>query len=250
MPDKNLQPLDRPLSLPESVQRAIRAFISDNNLKSGDALPPETQLTKQLGVSRNAVREAVKALEITGIVEVRRGSGLFVGDFSLDPLLESLPYGLMTNLRTLRELLEIRQVLETSMIQRVVEQVTPEHIDRLRNILERMGNQAKKQNAFPEEDREFHLCLMETAGNQTLIKLLDIFWKTYYRASRIDELEDYDPLKTYLDHVAIVDAIEAQDVAAAKNALETHYTGLGSLTFRLNQVERSQRLHQDDEDME
>jgi len=250
MYDKNLQPLTRPLSLPETVQRAIREFIRDNNLKSGDALPPETQLTKQLGVSRNAVREAVKALEITGIVEVRRGSGLFVGDFSLDPLLKSLPYGLMTDLRELRELLEIRQVLEAGMMHRVIEQITQEHIDRLRDILRRMGSRAEAGEPFPEEDREFHQCLVESIGNQTLTKLLDIFWQTYYRASRLDELEDYDPLKTYLDHVAIVNAVATRDVEAAKTALEKHYTGLGSLSFRLNRVEQGQRLSQDGEDTE
>ena len=248
MPDKNLQPLDRPLSLPESVQRAIRAFIRDNHLKSGDVLPPETQLTKQLGVSRNAVREAVKALEITGIVEVRRGSGLFVGEFSLDPLLESLPYSLMTDLRELRELLEIRQVLETGMMQRVIGQITQDHIDRLRDILQRMGHRAENEEPFPEEDREFHQCLIESVGNQTLSKLLDIFWKTYHRASRLDELEDPPPLKTYLDHVAIVDAVVARDVEAAITALETHYTGLGSLSFRLNQVERRKGLSHDGEE--
>ena len=99
MNNKDFQPLQRPPSLPETVQTAIRNFIADNNLRTGDALPPETQLTKQLGVSRNAIREAVKSLEMVGIVEVRRGSGLFVGDFSLDPLLDNLPYGLMSDLQ-------------------------------------------------------------------------------------------------------------------------------------------------------
>ena len=240
MYDKNLEPLRRPPSLPESVQQAIRDYIRDNNLKSGDPLPPETHLTKQLGVSRNAIREAVKALEMTGIVEVRRGSGLFVGDFSLDPLLESLPYGLMTDLRELRELLEIRQTLETGMVARVLEHKTEAQVEQLHDTLRRMELRAKQGRTFPEEDREFHLCMFGNIKNRTLLKLMDIFWQTYHRASRIDEIEDYDPTKTYLDHVAIVTAFESGDAEGLKTALEKHYTGLGSLTFRLDQMERGQ----------
>lgn len=240
MYEKDLKPVRRPPSLTDSVQQVIRDFIVDNQLNSGDALPPETQLAKQLGVSRNAIREAVKALEMTGIIEVRRGSGLFVGDFSLDPLLESLPFGLMSELRDLRELLEIRLVLEVGMVEKVIEKRTDAQIQRLRATLERMGKQAKAGNPFPEEDREFHQVLFKNINNETLLKLLDIFWKTYNRASRTDDIEDYDPMKTYRDHVGIVDAVEEGDAAAAKTALEKHYTGLGSLKFRIDNVERGQ----------
>jgi len=249
MYDKSLEPLRRPPSLPETVQRAIREYIDNNNLKPGDALPPETHLTRQLGVSRNAIREAVKALEMTGIVEVRRGSGLFVGAFSLDPLLESLPYGLMTDLRELRDLLDIRKVLEIGMVERVLQQKTDDQVKNLRNTLEGMEQCASKGQPFPHEDREFHQQMFENIGNQTLLKLLDIFWQTYHRASQIDEIEDYDPMKTYQDHVAIVQAFEAGNAEALKTALAKHYTGLGSLTFRLDQVERGQTPSPDIEDV-
>lgn len=233
---KTMQPLDRPPSLPQSVQTAIREFIMDNNLKTGDALPPETHLTKQLGVSRNAVREAVKALELVGVVEVRRGSGLFVGDFSLEPLLDNLPYGLMSDLRDLRELLEIRQVLEVGMAERVISSRTEDQIKALHITLEGMYRRAAEGLPFPDDDREFHLLLLEKTNNQTMLKLLDIFWQTYNRASQIDEIEDFDPQKTYHDHVDIVKALEAGDAHALSTALEKHYTGLGSLQFRIDRV--------------
>lgn len=248
MYDKNLKPVNRPPSLSESVQQVIRDFITDNQLKSGDALPPETQLTKQLGVSRNAIREAVKALEMIGVIEVRRGSGLFVGDFSFDSLLESLPFGLMNDLRNLRELLEIRLVLETGMVERVIEKRTDKQIEHLKAILDQMGKQAKAGKPFPEEDREFHQLLFININNQTLLKLLDIFWQAFNRASQIDDIEDYDPMKTYRDHVAILENVQAGDVAAAITALEQHYTGLGSLKFRLDQVERSQKPDANEKD--
>ena len=246
MNNKDFQPLQRPPSLPETVQTAIRNFIADNNLRTGDALPPETQLTKQLGVSRNAIREAVKSLEMVGIVEVRRGSGLFVGDFSLDPLLDNLPYGLMSDLQELRELLEIRQILEVGMMDRVIAQRTDDQISGLKRVADQMRVRAEQGKPFPNEDRKFHLLLLENTDNRTLLKLLDIFWQTYNRASRLDEIEDYDPMKTYQDHAVIVQAVEAGDVDGVRRALEQHYTGLGSLQFRLHKVSNTQFNDQND----
>lgn len=241
MQEKKLQPLDRPPSLPQSVQAAIREFILTNDLRSGDVLPTETQLTRQLGVSRNAVREAVKALELVGIVEVRRGSGLFVGDFSLEPLLNNLPYGLMADLEELRELLEIRQVLESGMLARVIAARTETQLAALREVVERMHVLAGQGKPFPEEDRAFHQHLMENTGNKTLLKLLDIFWLTYHRARQTAAIEDEDPVHTAQNHAAIVDALAAGDLEQARRALDSHYTGLGSLSFRIDQVRRRSR---------
>lgn len=239
MYEKDLKPLHRPPSLPQSVQTAIREFILDNSLRSGDLLPSETQLTKQLGVSRNAVREAVKALELVGVVEVRRGSGLFVGDFSLEPLLDNLPYGLMADLEELRELLEIRQVLESGMMVQVIARRTDSQMATLRKAVRKMQTLAAQGKSFPKEDREFHQCLMENVGNKTLLKLLDIFWLTYHRASQVADIEDYDPIRTAEDHVKIIDAIGAGDLEGTRTALEDHYTGLGSLKFRIDQARRN-----------
>ena len=238
MQSKNLKRVTRPPSLSESVQQVIRDYITDNQLQTGDALPPETHLTKQLGVSRNAIREAVKALEMIGVIEVRRGSGLFVGDFSFDSLLESLPFGLMNDLRNLRELLEIRQVLEMGMIERAIEKRTAEQLKSLKLIIDQMGEKAQAVQPFPDADREFHQVLFENINNHTLLKLLDIFWQAYNRASQIDDIEDYDPMKTYRDHVAILDNFEAGNIEAAKDSLVKHYTDLGSLKFRIEKVEQ------------
>ena len=85
--------------------------------RPGDALPAETELARQLGVGRNSVREAVKALESLGILEVRRGSGLFVRDFSLEPLLNSLPYAMMSDVDDLADVFEVRRILEVGVIE-------------------------------------------------------------------------------------------------------------------------------------
>ena len=89
-----MTPLKRPPPLHVSVRESLRRHIDENRLEAGDPLPPEGDLAQQLGVSRNSVREAIKALESLGVLEMRRGVGVFVKAFSFEPLLENLTYGL------------------------------------------------------------------------------------------------------------------------------------------------------------
>lgn len=221
-----LKPLVRPALLHHSVQDALRAFILDNKLRAGDPLPPETDLARQLGVSRNSVREAVKAMESLGILETRRGSGLYVRAFSFAPLLENLPYALLFDLRELAELLEIRRALETGLIGAAMRGMPPTAIAALEEVVAAMETRASRGEGFGDEDRRFHQILFESLGNQTLLKLLDIFWLTYQEASRHTDMDNPDLIPTYQDHAAISAAVAAGDVAAARAALDRHYAGV------------------------
>jgi DNA-binding FadR family transcriptional regulator len=233
MMERAFKPLARPAPLHHSVQEAIRAFILEHNLRAGDALPPETDLARQLGVSRNSVREAVKALESLGVLEARRGSGLYVREFSFNPLLENLSYGLLFDLRDLAELLEVRRVLETGLIGAAMAAMPASTLDALQVTIARMGALAGQDESFAEEDRQFHQILFEPLGNRTLLKLLDIFWVTYQEASRHTDMRNPDPVGTARDHAAIYDAVRAGDVDEARAALDQHYAGLTSRLARI-----------------
>ena len=106
--------------------RAFGGYIEENRLKAGDPLPPEGDLAQQLGVGRNSVREAIKSLKSLGVLETRRGIGVFVKAFSFQPLLENLAYGLQISLRDVEELREIRRVLETGLIDKTVAMIGDE----------------------------------------------------------------------------------------------------------------------------
>lgn len=227
-----LKPLVRPALLHHSVQDAIRAFILDNKLRAGDPLPPETDLARQLGVSRNSVREAVKALESLGILETRRGSGLFVRAFSFDPLLANLSYGLLFDLRELAELLEIRRTLETGLIGATMRVMPSTAVDELGAVVSAMAELANRGENFADEDRRFHQILFEPLGNLTLLKLLDVFWLTYREASRHTDMRNPDLIPTYEDHASIFEAVAARDVEEARAALDRHYAGLAGRLAR------------------
>ena len=223
---KPLQKLERPPSLHHSVQEAIKNYIVDNDLQPTSALPPETELARLLGVSRNSVREAVKALQTTGILESRRGSGLFVGTFSFDSLLDNLPYGLLKDIRELSDLLEIRQVLETGLIDAAVERMSPSQLEGLYGVLEKMKHHAERGRRFPDEDRAFHRLLFLTLDNALLLKLLDIFWLAFRKASQQVDIDDPDPLATYQNHVTIFENVKEGDVTGAREALAQHYESI------------------------
>lgn len=232
---KQMKPVYRPPLLYVSVQDAIREYILDNNLHPGDMLPPENELARQLDVSRNSVREAVRSLESLGIIETRRGSGLFVRDFSFEPLLNTLPYGLLKDLRELSDLLQVRRVLETGMIETAMAAMPAEQKARLEAVVEQMRVRAEANQTFADEDRVFHALLFEYVNNTILTRMLDVFWMAYNKASRQIPLQDGDPIATYRAHAEIVAAIQAGDAEGARKALDEHYAGLEGRLARLKQ---------------
>ncbi len=223
MPQKNLKPVRKPKTLQLFVQDSIRDYIFENQLQPGAPLPSVGQLAEQLEVGRSSGREAVKALELAGIVESRVGSGLFVGSFSLDPLLDSLPYNLVSDLQELNEILEIRRVLEIGMIKDVIEKLTPEQIGKLEENVATMKAFADQDKKFPAQDRKFHQFLFENLHNKTLLKLLDVFWLTFNKYQKYVDVQSVSAQILYERHLAILNAVKARDVDAAAAALADHY---------------------------
>lgn len=224
--NKPIKPLERPPLLHVSVQESLRNYIEENSLTAGAPLPPETFLAQQLGVGRNSVREAIKALESIGILETRRGIGVFVKEFSFAPLLDNLAYGLQASLRDVEELREIRRVLETGLIDRTIAMIGDEDLAELRQVTQRMRELAERGENFAAEDQWFHQLLFRCQNNKMLSALIDIFWTAFYKASDFANLTNPTPLDTWRDHHEIVEAVAAKDVEAARRRLSEHYSGI------------------------
>lgn len=218
--------LERPQSLHLTVQESLRSYIFDNGLQAGAPLPPEGLLAQRLGIGRNSVREAIKALESIGVLETRRGIGVFVKEFSFQPLLDNLAYGLGDTLRDVEELLEIRRVLETGLIERTVTGIGNEDLKELRQLTAKMRARAEQGESFPQEDRDFHELLFRCQNNRMLTRLIDVFWQAFYKATGFASLESADPMSTWQDHHAIVEAVASRDVDAARKRLVDHYAGI------------------------
>ncbi|WP_203416890.1 FadR/GntR family transcriptional regulator [Jiangella ureilytica] len=218
---RRLEPLP---PLHKTVQEEIRHYIIKQDLRPGDPLKPEAELARLFGVSRNSVREAVKALESTGVLETRRGSGVYIKDFSFTPLLDNLPYGLMQGRRALGELVALRKALEAGMIADAMQAITPQRIAGLRDVLAVMGERADRGEDFADQDREFHRLLFADLGNEMLLQLFDLFWQAYHRAA--PPVHGRDPRQIHRLHAEIIEAVLSGDAERAREAVRQHYVGI------------------------
>jgi DNA-binding FadR family transcriptional regulator len=226
------KPIDRPVRLHASVRESLQDFIADNGLKPGDSLPPEMALARSLGVSRNSLREATKALESVGVLEARHGSGIFVREFSFGPLIEYLGVNAGHALRDLADMLEVRRTLEIGLIGDVVRRLGAEEPDGIAATLASMRAKAEAGEPFADEDMAFHNQLFACLGNRVLLSVLDVFWRAFHRASGLRDMEPRDPVRTWRDHDAIIRAVRAGDAAAAQERLDIHYQGIRGRLLR------------------
>lgn len=208
-----------------SVVSRIKDYILTNHLSPGDPLPTENELSQSLDVSRSRIREAIKTLSALDIVEVRHGYGTYVGQLSFRAMVESLAFRGMLDaedgLHVFAELVDFRELIETSLADRILERLTPEAATSMRRLTEVMAEKAAVGETFSAEDREFHLLLMDTTG-ALAVGMTGAFWDVHALAARSLGPVD-DPQATVQAHVAILDAIETGDVDQLRAAIRAHY---------------------------
>jgi DNA-binding FadR family transcriptional regulator len=205
------------------VRRQVRHFILESGLQPGDRLPTEEQIAGAIGVSRTAVREGLRSLEAIGMIEARQGDGRYVRVFNLDALLESLHYSLALDPQPIRDLLEVREALEVAFIDRAMSLLTQADLEHLREIVKAMGEKAKSQGFFPDEDMAFHRAIFARVGNTVLDKILSAFWGLLRNLIDKPLLRPRNPIQTYERHVEILAVIEARDAERARKALRIHF---------------------------
>lgn len=208
-----------------AVQEAIKSYIVEKKLRPGDRLPTEQELTKQLGVSRTSLREALKALQALGIVDMKPGEGTVVRAFNFDAIFKSLLYSLLFESTELLEILRVREALEFYFLEEVVRKIDAEGVKAIEEILGRMESKAEQGELFEEEDAAFHRALFTPVGNGLLLRLLDIFWEVLHRLREPIEMER-DPMGSSKRHRKVFEAVVKRDVAEARRALEEHFVSI------------------------
>lgn len=211
--------------LSEAVRKHIKRYILDKKLKPGDSLPPEAQLAADLGVGRSSIREAMKSLQSLGIVRVQRGEGFFVRKWNLDPVLETLSYGICFNPAAFRELMQIRVWLEAATIGEVVARMTPGDIAELDAIMQEWEARFDSNESFADLDERFHDVLYRSLENDTFASLLHVFWRAFETVDS-DLHGDADIRVEYRSHRAIFDAIRSREPARARERLLASFKNL------------------------
>ena len=215
-----------PRRLHEQVVRAITERIVAGELRTGDALPTEAEMSVEYGVSRSSVREALRVLAEKGMIEVRHGLGTRVNppeqwDF-LDTMVLAVRRERGAMVGIISDLLEARRILEGEVAALAAERATKEDCDRLGSALEQMQRSTRDPSAFAEGDFAFHRALLEATRNRVLVRI----------AQPLRELLEYSLQTTNSipnvleralgDHQEIYRAVAAHDVESARAAMLRH----------------------------
>ena len=203
--------------------REIRSYIIRHGLKPGDLLPTELEMSQTLGVSRNVLREAIKSMELMGMVQACPGRGTEVREFSLDFVFQNvLFFNVGGEDKPIREMFGIRRMLELSCMRQAFDVLTEEDIQKLRDCVNRMYDSKDDDLAFTCADRDFHMTLFRPLNNGVLNSLMEAIWAV----DEGFELEKKSPhlASSIPEHETIVNALAAYDYHAFSKAMETHFS--------------------------
>jgi GntR family transcriptional repressor for pyruvate dehydrogenase complex len=211
-----------PRRLYRQIADQIRKLIASGEFGAGARLPPERDLAKQLGVSRPSVREALIALEVEGLVEVRIGSGIYVRGQNG----ESRSPGAADAEAGPFELLRARYVIESECAALAAKSAKKPQVRAIESALERMETELGGGTPPLAGDREFHLRVAEATGNGALVAVVRMLWEERTGAlyQQLEHHYDSPALWTaaMAEHRAVVKAIAAHDAPGAKAAMQRH----------------------------
>lgn len=210
-----------PRRLYRQIADQLRELIGRGEFAVGARLPAERDLSKQLGVSRPSVREALIALEVEGWVEVRTGSGVYVLDRThrADAPVAATEWGPL-------ELIRARRVVEGETAALAATSRTRRHLDAMARAIDTMRELAARQVMPLEGDRAFHLAIVDACDNAVLAETVQSFWDSR-KGPIFTRLGGYFETasswrKAIAEHEAIRDAIDTRDADGARRAMHLH----------------------------
>ena len=211
------------MSVTDQAIEKIKEMIISGELHPGDRLPRESDLAQRLGLSRSSLREAVRALSLVRILDVRQGDGTYVTSLDAALLLDALSFVVeLHHDRSVLDLLEARRLLEGEAAALAAQRIAPAQVAELHALLDAMPGCVDVEE-FVENDISFHGTIAAAAGNSVLSKLLESLsgrtirariWRGITEGGAID--------RTVAEHRAICDAIERGSPELARAWMAVH----------------------------
>jgi len=224
------------------VADELRAAILAGKYQTGRRLPAERELAEMFKVSRPTIREAVIALELQHLVEVRVGSGVFVLDAAtagrgIGPELEIGPF----------ELMEARKIIESETAALAATLIDDEQCDRLDKIIDRMEEENQLEIQGENADRAFHIGIAEATGNSALVAVIDDLWRRRETSSMVVNAMQKARSKGIKpvvdDHRRILAALRKHNPAAARTAMQGHLAGVIETLLKATETEAMERMN-------
>ncbi len=230
MQDKTtlLTPMNNKTIVDRIIARLTRTILS-GALKPGDKIPTEVELSESLGVGRNTVREAVKALVAMGVLNIRRAEGTFVADGFSERMLEPMIYGMVLEGGDTPAVSELRYLFESGLLSLAIDKATAEDTERLRAALQTLSDAAKPPYRISEildADMRFHRQIEQIVGNPLVEKIMLVI-------QRISQPSLERAIQRFIDgakmpqmlsmHRRICEIIESKDKASVGEAMDEHF---------------------------
>ena len=210
----------------EEIVQQFHALIRQGALQHGDRLPSERELSEQFQVSRSSVREAIRSLELQGLVVSRRGSGTFINTENLDAALDLVAANLNGGAAALQDVFELRHLMEPHIAALAAQRATGEEVARLREILEEQQRQIDLGETGVESDTAFHFTLAAATHNSALIKVVSAV-EDILQMSRDRSLQEPGrPQRSLASHSRILQMVERGDASGAREAMNHHLTAV------------------------
>ena len=222
----------------QDIVSQIEALLDKGELHPGDQLPPERALAEQFQVSRASVREALRSLELLGVVETRAGGGTFVRRTVPEDLARPLS-NLIVRGHTLTDVIEVRGLIEPAIAASAAKRIRPDELAELRAILTQQADRVAAGEPYAEEDTRFHELIGQAARNELLVTMLGVIWDVL-RGSREQWLQTNQRAHASIDaHQHILAALEAHDPDRAHAAAAEHIHAVGEGILKLIADQRS-----------
>ena len=216
----------QPRRLHEDIVQQFLSLIRGGSLQHGDRLPSERVLAEQFKVSRSSVREALRSLELQGLVVSRRGSGTYINTGDLNSVLALIASSLSSGADTLRDIFEMRHLLEPQIAFLAAQKADPQELLQMEEILEEQGRQIARGETGVNADTDFHFALAVATHNSAMVKVVSAV-EDILRRSRDQSLQEPGrPQRSLASHRQILEMLQAGDKHAARQAMEHHLTSV------------------------
>lgn len=218
----------------------FKELISRGVFVPGTKLPPERELSEALAVSRPTLRQALRALQILGVIRSRQGSGSYLADSASDILREPLEFALAIKGVNKTDLFETRQTLEVRLAELAAARRTEEDLQNMRNALARMKSAMGMPDEWCVHEVRFHDCVVRAAKNAVMATIMEMLSRMLIesRKETVRLLKDYT--KSYRSHEGVFVAIEKRDRQGASRAMVEHFTIMEKRAKECGMVLRSE----------
>jgi GntR family transcriptional regulator, transcriptional repressor for pyruvate dehydrogenase complex len=224
-----LSPVERN-SLADQVAKKLLDLVRTGNLKPGDQLPTERDLAQMLQVSRPSVREAMRGLQILGVVKTRQGGGAYISSLDAADLLGPLQFLITLNAQNVNALYESRVLIDGGIARMAAERLSIVDIDRLQGMVEVQRGLLNDPLGFRVSDTEFHRTIAESTGNPFLIRVSHSLYVLGMEYRRMASETPGVLQQSLADHRTIMAAFVARDPDAAQAAMEVHMRNVHTST--------------------